>query len=414
MLKLKLLLFLVLLPKQFNFSLGFIILSPFRLFLIALVPWVLFSLFSKKRFKWCSVDTLAVLVSVWPIISLSISSSFFGATESGGIYFLEIFVPYFLARLSVTSYEKLQILTKYFLFIISIVAILALPELITGKYYVHNFLDGIFGTVSIQPSGRRFGLWRSTGVTDHPIILGAMCSIGFILSLALMMKRSKYVYYTGVSFLGVIASVSSAPLLAMVSQFGLFLWARLMKMSRLKWVILVIILIVLYIAIDILSNRTPLKVMFSYLLFNPHNGYVRYYMWVNSIFLINQTLSSAIFGYGLQAVPFHLVENIFFSRLMSVSVDSFWLVNLLRYGWTMFGLWALLIFSALRQSRLQYKKMQNDRFQKIISESWLILVISFTLISLSVDLWGGMKSVFMVILACACTRTPRVQDDVQK
>ena len=414
MLKLKLLLFLVILPKQFNFSLGFISLSPFRLFLIVFLPWLLFSLFSKKKFRWRSVDTIVVLISLWPIISLPINSGFFESIESGGIYFLEVFFPYFLTRQTITNYEKLNILTKYFLLIISFVAVVALPELITGKYYVHDFLDSIFGTISVQPGGRRFGLWRSTGMTDHPIVLGAVCSIGFILSLGLMMKRRKYAYYTGVSFLGVIASVSSAPLLAMVSQFCLFLWARLMKMSRLKWVILVIILIVIYISIDILSNRTPLKVMFSYLLFNPHNGYVRYYMWVNSIFLINQSLTSGIFGYGLQSVPFDLIENLFFSRLMSVSVDSFWLVNLLRYGWVMFGLWVLLVFNVMRQSRLQYKKIKGDIFQKIISESWLILVISFTLISLSVDLWGGMKSIFMIILACACTRTPRAVNSYPK
>ncbi len=298
--------------------------------------------------------------------------------------------------------------------VILILVIPAIPETLTGKNYIHDFFTAITGNPFLSKDEQRLGLWRARSFIDNSIIFGAICSLGFVLSLSLLKRHYKYLFYSCVSVVGVIASVSSAPLLSLISQIGFFTWAKMLDKKAYKWTILIILVITVYVLIDIASNRDPFRVAFSYLLFSEHNGYIRYYMWINSIFLINQSLFTGFFGYGFSLEYFDLLDSFFFANIMKKSVDSFWLVNLLRYGWPMFCLLALLIVSVLRLNVSHTLRLKSSTSERNLLEGWLITVLAFTLVSFSVHFWGGISSIYMILLACACTSFKNSNSQVTK
>jgi len=289
---LKLLFILALTPKEFTFSLGFLAFSPFRLALIIFAPIIIFTILKKRKFSWCLADTLIVAISIWPSIALAFNTSIFSGIESGGIIFLEIFIPYFLTRQTITSYEKLKELSKLVLYLIAFLTLLAIPEAITGKPHIRDLLGSLTGSSYYFEPQNRLGIWRSRSIVDHPIIHGTICSLGFGLSIALISRHLKYFAYAAFSIVGVITSVSSGPLLGLISQAVFITWSKIMKAHHYKWLILAFLILIAYILVDIASNRDPFRVMFSYLLFSTHNGYVRYYMWINSFYVINQDIFS--------------------------------------------------------------------------------------------------------------------------
>jgi len=393
---------LIIMPREFNIDLGIFGLSPYRFWLLILTPFLIKSLFTNRKFKWQSFDYFALSLCIWPSFALLINTGLQTAIESGGIVFLELFTPYFLTRQVITSYSSLRLITKQLLYLIAVIALIGVPEAITGTHYAHDFLRAMTGNSVVTLDDTRLGLTRASSLTDHPILLGSISATGVVLAFSLIKQHFKYALLATTSVLGVIASVSSAPLLGLLSQVVLLIWSKIFSGKTNKWQLLVIAIVALYIIIDLLSDRDPFRVMFSYLLFNAHNGYVRYYMWVNSIFLANQTIISSMFGYGFSTDMFQLIDSFFFANLMSESIDSFWLVNLLRYGWPMFMLLTIFVILIFRQSIKSTQKQKKARNRQLLT-AWFIAAVSLTLISLTVHLWGSSSSFFMFVMACAAT-----------
>jgi len=351
---LQLLLYSFLIPTEFKIDVGVFSLSAYRILLIFITPWLFYKLLFQRRFRWRALDSCALLICIWPIIALALNTGLLKAIESGGIHFLETSIPFFTARQIVYKHSRLVTLSKTILIIASIMALTAIPEAITGKLIIHSLAPLITGNPFPHTPELRLGIWRSYGPTDHPIILGSICAAALPLGLALSKRARIYFGLSSLSMTGVLASASSGPLLSIVVQAFLFAWSRLMKGVRLKWWLLIIFVILVYIIIDILSNRDPFRVMFSYLLFNEHNGYVRYNMWINSFFLVGQSAQSFFLGYGFSTEMMALLDNAFWTTLMSSSVDSYWLVILLRYGVPMLAINVLLVFLVLRQNVRSY------------------------------------------------------------
>lgn len=395
--KLQALLYSFLIPKEFSVVLGTLNLSTYRVLLILLGPWVFWRLFIKRSFKWQALDTVALAVCIWPFIALSINSDIVTAIESGGVLFLETFIPFFATRLVVYKYDHLVSLSKTLLIVASIMALTALPEAITGTPFVHELASLFTGnTFSYSPESR-LGIWRSYGPTDHPIILGSICASALPIGLAISRRRSILKGMTALSLSGVIASASSGPLLSVVAQASLYIWSRITRGVAHKWWYLMFLLIAIYLIIDILSDRDPFRVMFSYLLFNEHNGYVRYNMWLNSFYLAGHSIQSFFVGYGFSTEMMSLLDNMFWTRLMSASVDSYWMVILLRYGAPMLilsVLWVVLVFRAnVRNYRRQHRKRE-----RVLLQAWLITAFSLSLVACTVHFWGSTASLYFIAM----------------
>jgi hypothetical protein len=397
MIKLQILLFSFMVPREFNFFLGVFSVSAYRLILILLLPYVLFHLLN-NRFKWRAPDIAVLALSFWPLIAYTINTNISTGIESGGILFLELFVPYFLTRIEVKSYSHLKSLSNTILVVIALLCISAIPESIYGKAFIHEYASQLTGNSFSNTPVNRFGIWRAYGPTDHPIILGAICSIGIVISLVLAVRQKKYIVTLALSIIGVITAASSAPLLSAVAQLGLVSWSRLFSGKPHKWLLLIGLILFAYVIVDIASNRDPFRVMFSYLLFNTGNGYVRYYMWSSSMFLSLHEWQSALFGFGLSTEMFALLDTEYMQGLMTRTVDSYWLVLLLRFGWPMLIIYWLTVIAVCLQLTKSISHQRRINKRRLI-EAWLICVIAFSLIAFTVHFWAQMTSLYMIILA---------------
>lgn len=413
--KLQVLLYSFLIPKEFSLHLGELNLSPYRIILILLAPWVIKSLLVRRKFQWQHFDTLAVLVSVWPFVALAFNTDLFKAIESGGVLFLQTFVSFFTVRLLVYRYSQLKQLSVTILTVATIMALMALPEAVTGKLFIHEIASKLTNSTFDYAPENRFRVWRSYGPTDHPIILGTICAISLPLGLALWRRKKIRLGMTGISFLGVISSASSGPLLSVIAQISLYLWAKITQGNRYKWWLLISLMVFVYIVIDVLSNRDPLRVMFTYLLFNEHNGYVRFNMWKNSFFLATQSLESLAVGYGFSIEMMSLLENAFWTRLMSASVDSYWMLIMLRYGMPMLLLSIAMTIMVLRSNVRNYRFIKDQKRKNLV-QAWMIVTVSFGLVACTVHFWGFMSSLFFIVLAAggANIRAPKEQPKTQK
>ena len=410
-----LLLFSFLIPEQVQFSVGPISLNIPRLLMIIFFPYICYEIFlHRRKFRWHSFDFLALAVCCWPIIAYTINSNFFIAIESGGVIFLELFVPFFLTRIVVRRVDQLYEFSKVFLLVVLGVVLLGIPEAMTGKNYLHSMASSVTGNMVDLNSEKRLGVWRTAGPFSHQIFFGAFCVVGLVVAVSLAMRRSKYWLFVVASAVGTFIAASSGPILAALSQVMLLVWSRLWTGHRYKWLFLLVVVVLAYIAIDILSDRDPLRVMFTYMLLNSHNGYVRFNMWVYSIELANANAFSMLFGYGNSTDMFEGVSSLFFRGLMSESVDSYWLVQLLRYGWPMLLLQAGFVSTLLFATWKSVDRCRKRSYRRLI-EAWFITAISLTLIAFTVHYWGHMASFYMMILALTqATRMKSTQSSLSR
>ena len=80
------------------------------------------------------------------------------------------------------------------------------------------------------------------------------------------------------------------------------------------------------------------------------------------------------------------------------TLDSYWLVNMLRYGIVMlilFALFVMLTFSHYLKNRINITERKDHRF----SEAWFISIVSITLIATTVHFWGSLASIHIMFMA---------------
>ena len=117
----------------------------------------------------------------------------------------------------------------------------------------------------------RMGFERAQVILAHPIHYGLFSSLAFSLTfVALKDEIGTTRRYLTSAVIGacVFFSLSSGALLAIVLQIGLIGWAWVFRGVKSRWWILLGLFAVMYVVIDLLSNRTPLRVFLSYATFS--------------------------------------------------------------------------------------------------------------------------------------------------
>ena len=405
---LNILIFSFLIPNEFNFSIGAFTLSPYRLVLLCLTPYLVFKFLNHgSRIHWCAVDILALAACIWPTISFGLNTNFNAAIESGGIQTLELVVPYFLVRFTVNSHRQRVIFSKTLFTMVAILFVLGLPEAIFGRHFTHELAGILTGKSYSSQIENRFGIWRALGPTDHAIIFGSLCTITLSLAFVRACYRKGRWINVGLSAGGAVLSASSAPMLAIIAQVSMLVWAGLMRGKRYRWWLLLFLILLGYVTIDVISNRDPIRLMFSYLLLNPDTGYARYYMWVYSFEIVGQTTWGLLFGYGYDIGIFQLIDNAYWRNLLENTIDSFWLVVMLRFGTIGLILFLLLAVLSLARS-LRYVFGSEQRHKRVFMQAWFISTFAMTLIATTVHFWGFMASFYMILLAtCVGNFPPR-------
>lgn len=373
------LLFLISLMIPIIFYAGPLRFSPYRLLLFAMFLPLVFQWLSGKAGGVLKADLLMLFCCVWASIALGKVHGFGSTIESMGAFTVECFGPYLLARCYVRTAEQFRAVVRCVSLLVMILLPFVAIESITGRPIILQVLSK-FATISADTSGamgKRWGMARAVGPFEHPILFGVFCSSIIALSYFTLVddRRSPSRFLTPAFAVGnVFFSLSAGPFVSVVMQIGMILWDRIVSTPK-RWWILLGLVIAAYVAIDVLSNRTPYRVFIHYLTFSSGSAYNRVLIWEWGSKTVAQF---PIFGIGF--------NDWFRPRWMGSSVDNFWLLIAMRHGLptvlAMIAAIALIFRGLIKQQDLPE---EVQRFRKGLMISLVGVFIAIT----AVHLWNA-------------------------
>lgn len=370
-----LLAFFITIPLLFSFEIAGLRLSPIRIYLLcAFLPTSL-ALFSRRAGPILAADLTMAGFALWIVVSLLINDGL-AQLPNSVMTAIELYGGYLLGRVLIRNPQDFGRMTSIYLGILLILLPLVFIELLTGRIV----LNEILGVTSLADAGQRMGLWRSQSGFEHPILYGLFCS-SLAATIFYVYRQSGLV--TTLLRLGLVAtmtfmSLSSAPLLSLVAQVGLILWDRV---TRGSWWLLIMLILLAYFAVAMASNRPPLNVFLTYATFDPTTAWTRLEQW----------------GYGTVAVMDHPILGLGVGEKwtdiekplwLGDSVDSFWLLTAMRYGFVGFCLLAfslLLLIGSVARERMTSKALRDMR------SGYLISVVGIIFMLATVHIWGAVS-----------------------
>ena len=225
----------------------------------------------------------------------------------------------------------------------------------------------------------RLGLFRAQVTFPHPILYGVYCSTAFALAwytpLARGAGRFVRYFWCTIVFLATFFSVSSGAILSVMLQLMLMGWDWVTKKLKRRWLILFLIIAFCYVVIDLLSNRTPVTIFISLATFSAHNAWYRIIIWDYGS---AEVLRNPLFGIGLR-------EWIRPSWMQSTSVDNFWLLTAMRYGFPGVILLGSSFFLILK--RVASMDFSNRPSMLACQKAYLMTLIGLFLSICTVHIW---------------------------
>lgn len=325
----------LMLPTVTSINIGTVRLSPYRLVLLLLVPYIVHGLTSGKAGRIRVPDILLILGAIWAAMALFTHHGMEQALEPSGVNALELLGSYFLARVCINTLPKYRATVGFLFVVLLLIMPLAAAESLTGTHVIQQSFCKLLGTTFNASIDPRFGLHRAFGPFDHPIlwgVFGASCVSMFWFRYSDQRPTSLRSSATLVPIVCAITSVSSGAIAALMVQFMLIAYERLTRTVRSRWTIFLIGFSVMYVVIDSISNRSGLQVLLHYLTFSGHTAYNRIIIWEWGFW--HNVMPNPVFGIG---------QNVWTRPVWmhSTSMDNFWLVQMVQFGLPAFAALAI-------------------------------------------------------------------------
>lgn len=400
-------LYLVVVVLPIRFQVGSLAMTGLRLYLIALFLPLMINLLRGRYGKIILPDIAFMLYILWTSIALFVNNPN-QVVQSVGSTGVEFLGGYLVGRAYVRTPEAFLSLCKWLILLTLITAPFALVETMTGRPLIIEAIKKLPGlnSVDIVNIEKRMGLERVQAVFAHPIHYGMYCSVAFSMAFVALREQMR----TGVRYLtsavivgsGLLA-LSSGAMLAMVLQFGLIFWAAIFAKLRWRWWLLVGLFVLSYIVVDLLSNRSPIRVFMSYATFSAHNAYWR----------------GIIFEWGMKSVWAHPIYGIGFHDwvrpwfMHSGSMDNFWLVVAVRYGIPAFVLLAVGYISGLYS--VMRRNFEGNSRLTLIRLAWVFTFLGLSFTLSTVHIWTNIYSfVFFVFGSGVWLISTPSRDDIDQ
>lgn len=384
------------LPIEFSVSLGSIFLPPTRLFfLITAVPLIVL-LFMRE--KLTLVDGILAAYVIWVALAF-LAKRGGGGIEPAGQAFIEIVVPYLMARLFLKDAALVARFIKITCILIALLGVLAIPEGILHFRYLHEFPRMLTGVIYEMQADERLGLLRSASTFENPILFGLYCAT--FLSLAWFSTfglGTRILLCMGI-ILATALSLSSAPMLLLALQIALIVAERATRRFSARAAIIMGVITVVVVFLETFSNRGVAGLIAAKLTFNPHTGYYRLLQWEYSI---DDVRANPLFGINF--------ENWTRPYWLNDSIDNHWLYLAMNSGVPA----VMLIFAALLvigYRLYKRRKTLQDPILRSLMLGWIIGMAALFMGAWTVALFGKMLPVlfFMIGLGAALMQTSDIE-----
>ncbi|MGX5734882.1 O-antigen ligase family protein [Bosea thiooxidans] len=376
--------FLVALALPFFFFIGPIKMSPYRLILVATFIPCLVAWLSGALGKVRLADILMLCTAGWGAVVLITQHGVEDALQSAGIFVLETFGPFLIARKYIRDYSSFRSMVNALSLVIITILPFSIFENIFGYPILIDFFGKIFHAYPVIGSEMRLGLRRAQGTFEYSILFGIVCSSAFGLSYYVGGATLQRLWRAALVAMAVISSLSSGPLLSLVVQCIMIAWDKLTARLARRWGIFAVIVIGAYFAVDLTSNRSPFHVFISYLTFNSETSYMRVHIW----------------NYGMESVMQHPIWGLGLAAWehpdwMGSSIDNFWLVAAVRYGIPGF----LFIAGSFLAVTFGLGRLKNLSFEAAQSRKGLIITICGLVFSIcTVHVWDAPYVLILFLL----------------
>ena len=377
-------LYLLTVALPIGFNAGPLHITTLRLLLLIIIIPLTLRLLNGAYGKVIVTDYLFFLHIFWGAIAMWVNNPDRVVEQMGSVG-IEFLGGYIIGRAYIRTPSTFIALSNAIILIVLCTTPFAIYEARTGQPLIIQILDKLpsLKSVTILYIEGRLGLERVQGVFAHPIHYGLFCSVAFSLcfvALSGMVKTiTRYSKSAAIALSGFLA-LSSGALLAIALQFGLIVWSIIFKNTKARWWLLVGLFVVAYIVIDILSNRSPIKVFMSYATFSAHNAY-----WRSIIFEwgMKNVWANPLYGIGLNdwVRPYYMYSG---------SMDNFWLVMAVRYGIPGFLFLAIgyiiVIFRVMRRNFVGQERMI------LLRRAWVFTFLGLTFTLCTVHVWTNIYS----------------------
>ncbi len=316
---LKLILLTLFLPEAFSFFVFSLRLTVTRLLFLVFVPFVavrFVAKISQGNYRFVASDIFVPLSGFWMFLGPAVTHGVANTVFHSGPIVLEYLMAYLTTRALLSGRGEAIAFVELLCVVIAFVVADALLDTVTGRYVTREVAGQITGyqkTWNVA-DGYRFGFLRAAGPIEHPILLGFVCALGFLISVSAISRFGRVCAV--MSGLGVVIAFSSAPQQCLAIGIALLFYSRLFKEVPHKWLLLSLPPM-LGAVVLIESTNSPFGHLFDYLTIDPQTAYFRLYVW--------NVIGPAV----VQSPYFGAVDG---SYDYGGSVDSLWLVLAMDYG----------------------------------------------------------------------------------
>ncbi|MBW8035673.1 MAG: hypothetical protein FVQ79_08595 [Planctomycetes bacterium] len=383
-------------PVSLTLKLGTVDFSASRIVAIVLLSSLLMRSAAKK-FKFIAIDWLVIIYFVSQIISGYLTSaSLMQLMENRAGIIVDLTLPYFIVRMTISTKDEYMKLLKYLLFIALPLAFLGMYQSITGNNPVGPLLRYAAWGVLGDRVDMRYGLYRANVTFPVHIhfgmffaMVGALCA-GLIYNV----RSHKKLYTTAVAMLsiGVVASVSSAPVMAvmLVGLFMILFYYRRYARS------VFILIAIMCISVEIFSNRHFYDVIGSFAM----NGQTAWYRsMLMEVALFQGGMDGHwLFGYGYETDP---GWSSYIDLRGHTDIVNHYLLVLAR-----FGLVSLIPFLAIN-FQAGKRLIHAFKITPFKGDKWMVWSLASIMVALSavfftVSLFGQPRTIYFMMLAlCA-------------
>ena len=381
----------IFIPVEFHYLVGSLRIEAYR---VVLGLALLYSLFNIKNLLEDAdlIDILLFIFITLASISLIYNHGIQKGIESSGILAIEILGAFYLARglvITPKSYYKINLL---FATILALLVVVSVYEAFAHHRILHEWAKNITGHDSLNWKLYthyyiRFDIMRTTNLFAHPILYGTIGAIFFPFIILLLLYRFTFsnLLKTLALLVGMISTLSSAPLLSVVFQGMTAVLAQYWMGAKRLWMAIAFFGISGFLIIEAMSNRGFFAILISYLTFNPVTGYYRMLQWKYSM---DDIANHPVFGIGL--------HDWTRPEWMNSSIDSFWLLMTMQHG--VFAGFILLFCSLYAVFHILNDLHKHHLATRWMVKSWILAFMSLILIGFTVDYFGKIQPLFFFVL----------------
>ena len=385
-------------PTYLTVKLGTIDFSLSRI----VIFWIFLNLIFRRNvlttFKFALIDYVMILYVILRFVSTISTTPLMSALENQGGFAFDSLLPFFSVRLLLRSKSDYITFLKGVVVVTVPLAFIGIIQSTTGYNPASFFYQFSTWETGLERKLMRFGFYRAEVTFSHSILFGLFFAMlcPLIIGLWGHLKKHKFIVFASIiiMYLGVLSSVSSAPVYAgFISVLILLLYP-----FRRYWAGLLIIFISGCVVVEILSNRHIYEVLTTFAL----SGDTAYYR----IELIKEAFGGGMEGHWLNG--YGLVGGIYQENLnpdfnwKHFDITNNYILLLARYG--LLGLIPFLgvIFATIISLRKAYvESLQNKN-------RWMVWCLGASIAGIliamqTVSLFDQSGIVFYIFLGMAAS-----------